>query len=107
MIHEWFDIGMTDPLPQEASHGQNTFCEFETQNQFVYPPERLKNEPGPPRCIYLPSRELLWKMMRSAIDITDADDLWFSANQKARQTTKKKNMLMKNLKKNLKTKIKI
>ena len=91
MVHVFDDIGMNDPFSQEACHGSKTFNEFETQNEFVYPIERLLNEQGPPRCIYLPSEELMWKLMRSGVGVTEINKLWFN------QIKKKKEKKMMNL----------
>ena len=39
------------------------------------------NENYSPICIYLPSNDLLFKMMRAAIGIEDIKDLWFWSGQ--------------------------
>lgn len=49
---------------------------FEDGTDLVYPIERYQSEYIAPLCIYIPSDELLFKLMRSCIGCDYIEDLW-------------------------------
>ena len=42
----------------------------------VYSTSRYKSDQSP-KCIYFPSRYIMFKMMRACVDVTKKEDLWY------------------------------
>lgn len=93
LINSFSQIGWTDPFEEEgdlgdlavlsdtgsAENSPQTECiRFPTDaDQDVYPQSYYR--PGQsPSCVYIPSREIMFKMMRACIGIQEEDDLWIN-----------------------------
>ena len=70
---------MPDPFAEEAV--DHDFIPPKEYTDLVYSMSRyVKGES--PKCIYFPSRKLMFKMMRACIGITKEDDLWFNQHKR-------------------------
>ena len=67
---------MFDPYPFEPIETDYIFDE----GGLVYANERYVRE-NSPHTIYIPSRMVLFKIMRACIDISYPEYLWFSMNE--------------------------
>ena len=76
-FHIWgfTQIGMFDPFPDEPM--ETEFNIPQTEGDLVYRIDRYI-EGQSPNCIYLPSKLILWKMMRACVDIEETKDLWYN-----------------------------
>ena len=43
----------------------------------LYKPNRMNDPEASPRCIFLPTRETLFNMMRACHGVKEAEELWF------------------------------
>lgn len=77
LVPDWEDIGIADPFPSEDNQYESTFKVPETVDQFIYADSRLSASCSP-ICIFIPDKQVLWKMMRSCIYVTDPKDLWIN-----------------------------
>ena len=75
LVNDWEDIGVSDPFPHEESTNNISFAMPETPENFVYAEERLQKEISP-YCIFVPRKEVMWKMMRACIGCKETSDLW-------------------------------
>lgn len=80
-IHSFWSLGMADPFPDESTM-------IDTDNQYVgpdkfsmkklvYPKSRFTKE-HTPMIIYVPSREMMIKIMRACMGCQNVNDLWFN-----------------------------
>ena len=80
-IHSFWSLGMADPFPDESTM-------MDTDNQYVgpdkfnmsklvYPKSRFTKE-HTPMIIYIPSREMMIKIMRASMGCQRIEDLWFN-----------------------------
>ena len=72
-------IGLNDPHDLEHSHCHHDkgITEYSLDSLcLVY--DKTFYEQNSPRHIYIPSFEVLFKMMRSCILVTKPEDLWFN-----------------------------
>ena len=74
LIHSFNQINMQDPFPSENK--DITFTKPQSINSLVYKQNRYK-EGASPQCVYLPSRAVLFSIMRACIKMTNTDELWF------------------------------
>ena len=65
---------MFDPFPEEPM--ETEFAIPTSEGDLVYRSDRYIDGQSP-KCIYIPSKLILWKMMRACLDIKDTKDLWF------------------------------
>lgn len=81
MVNTFWSIGMSDPFPDES-----TILEQESHlftnvafdiNTHVYPSYKYK-EGQIPFMIFIPSKQLMMKLMRSCIGCSSPRDLWFN-----------------------------
>ena len=69
LVNSFSDIGMYDPFPQE-SETQSLFTVPEKVESFVYSQNRFSDAYSP-KCIYLPSKNVLWKIMRNCASLEE------------------------------------
>ena len=73
-------VGIADPFPGDLSATcHSNFAIPQSALDFVYPKTRL-SEQRSPLTIYLPTKEVMLKLMRACIGVQAIDQLWF--NQK-------------------------
>ena len=83
-INTFWSLGLADPFPDEttimekekALDGEKQF----TLEERIYPDSRYDPKEVP-LMIYLPSRIMMWKMIRSCMGCKNVSELWF--NQKS------------------------
>ena len=69
-------VGWVDPFPRDNLFKSNT-KKPDNIETLVYATSRYK--PGePPQVVYVPRREMMFKMMRACIDVKEIEDLWIS-----------------------------
>lgn len=71
-------MGINDPFPNDQgskSHGLLTVPE--SAYDFVYPEIRL-DEDRSPATIFIPTKELMFKLMRASIGVKAKEELWFN-----------------------------
>jgi hypothetical protein len=75
LINTFAQVGWFDPFAHEETFTA-TFVEPELITDMVYHQDRLI--PGfIPWAIYIPRREIMFKMMRACIGIKDKHQLWY------------------------------
>ena len=79
MINDWVEIGIMDPFPDEKSGDKAIMSSPEKVSQDVYHPSRYLKEQSP-NVNFIPRQDIMWKLMRSCIGVTDADYLWVHGN---------------------------
>ena len=92
LINRFSQIGWTDPFADETPEAENQASAEAADNAeadpsstgvrlpedaegLVYPEQRYIHGDSP-AVIYIPSKEVMFKMMRACIGITDPKDLW-------------------------------
>ena len=79
LIDNFDELGITDPFPNEKKDNQRVnFSKPERVDDFVYPKSRMMDEYCSPRVIYLPSKDVMLKLMRACIGVRFEDELWFN-----------------------------
>ena len=69
-------IGWTDPFPKEDLFKSK--CTKPTDLHYqVYKKSRYTHD-VPPQTIYIPRREIMFKMMTACVGVKEIDDLWLS-----------------------------
>ena len=71
----WPDL--TFPKEHFIDNNDSSTENINDQNQLIYPAYKYKS-PTPPLCIFLPSEQLMLKIMRSCLGIRDKADLVFN-----------------------------
>jgi len=75
-------LGIVDPFPNEERLNKSKAALPEKGDSdtshipLVYPAERYV-EGNSPYCLYIPSNELMFKLMRACIGVKKPQDLWF------------------------------
>ena len=75
LVNDWEDIGIADPFPNEDSTNNISFAMPEKCDIFVYSESRLIEDTSP-YCIFIPRKEVMFKMMRACIGCNNVSDLW-------------------------------
>ena len=77
-INKLETIGVPDPFPKEEpcydAYGKLPVHPIDC----VYPAQRY-TEGNSPYCLYIPNRDIMFKMMRACINVKKAEDLWLYA----------------------------
>jgi hypothetical protein len=71
---------MKDPFPHDddgVKTSKSIFKFPEKADDFVYPINRLVYSLSP-STIYMPSKKVLFKLMRSCIGVNEVEELWFN-----------------------------
>lgn len=81
LINSFKQIGWPDPFPNDNlpknPHLEKYDSYVSDADELVYPQSR-SNKDFIPLMIYIPRKELMWKMMRACIGVTDEKELWFN-----------------------------
>ena len=82
MINRFFSIGITDPYPDDDLHiigsrddGEDTLPVPDKIEDLIYPISKYIEGKGP-YCIYIPNKEMMFKMMRACIKVKNPKELW-------------------------------
>ena len=68
---------MQDPFPDENENLQENIMSLpKSYDDFVYHRSRFVDG-NSPKCIYFPSRFVMFKLMRACIEVYACEDLWF------------------------------
>ena len=67
-------IGWVDPFPKENLF-KSKYTKTEDYEKLVYAESRFKPD-EPPQVVYIPRREIMFKIMRACIDVKHEEDLW-------------------------------
>ena len=70
-------LGYKDPFPNESKF-ESDWRPPASSDDLVYDHSRLKNDTIPPFLIYLPRKELMFKLMRACISVKHEHQLWFN-----------------------------
>lgn len=74
-------IGMADPFPDETTMMDKSSHllgdEEITAEKLIYAPHKYIKGTYP-KCIYMPSRPMLLKIMRACMGCMSANELWFN-----------------------------
>ena len=81
---------MIDPYPNEPM--EVDFAIPESYDELVYRSDRYVEEYSP-KVLYIPSKLILFKLMRACIGITKKDQLWFRHTEKNKSWVGKKDLL--------------
>jgi len=84
-INSFLQIGLEDPFPDDENlydgslddESPDTYKMPSKVEHPVYAESRYINGFGP-YCLYIPRRELMFKLMRACIDVKSEDELWFN-----------------------------
>ena len=81
-INRFFSVGIADPYPDDdlniigsRDDGEDFLPAPDKVEDFVYPDSRYV-EGRSPYCIYIPNKEIMFKMMRACITVKEPTDLW-------------------------------
>ena len=77
-ISSFSQLGISDPFPQEPI--ETDYTPPTHIDDLVYPRSRYIFGNIPNAC-FIPSKRVMWKLMRSCIDIEYPEDLWFNFNE--------------------------
>lgn len=84
-INKFCNVCWKDPFPEEDPHKHGIVEEGLNMPQYwtdsAYPEQRFI-EGLSPYCLYLPKKEIMFKMMRACIKVQDPKDLWFVQKDK-------------------------
>jgi hypothetical protein len=76
IINSFHQLGWPDPYPKENSYKSSAKQPVDGDD-LVYDPVRF-SEGTAPYVVYIPRAEMLFKMMRACIGVTEASDLWLN-----------------------------
>ena len=84
-INSFKQIGFPDPFYntdylKQAVDDSSLVKFFSETTDLVYPDKWYKLE-NSPLCIYIPRKELMFKIMRGCIGVTKENELWFNQAQ--------------------------
>jgi hypothetical protein len=68
-------IGIKDPFSDEESNGEQVKRLPKIYSDLVYHKSRYIGSDSP-KCIYFPSRYIMFKIMRASICVKNIEDLW-------------------------------
>ena len=88
IINSFHQLGWPDPYPKENSY-KSSASQPVDGDDLVYDPIRFR-EGTPPFVVYIPRAEMLFKMMRACIDVTDTRELWLNLPAPAKSHSKTK-----------------
>ena len=105
MINSFFSVGIMDPFPNDdlniigsRDDGEEILTPPEKVEDFVYPASRYI-EGKRPWCLYIPNKEIMFKMMRACIKVKDPKDLWnyvaYEALQKKKEEAIRQEIYLK------------
>jgi hypothetical protein len=75
-INSFQQVGMAEPFPDD-DFGKSDFIIPKVKEDLVYDESRFKKGESP-KCIYVPSPILMFKIMRACINVIKKEDLWFN-----------------------------
>jgi hypothetical protein len=81
-INSFFDIGWADPFTEESPNGLDLIKSIKlpsSADDLVYDESRY-NEKHSPYVIYLPSDDVMFKLMRACLHCEAVGDLWINRN---------------------------
>ena len=65
--------------PMEPTHQESAQSTIpQTPDDLVYPAARMCHEDSSPLTLYLPTKHMLFKLMRACISVGKAEELWFN-----------------------------
>ena len=76
-INTFASLGFKDPFPNDSKF-ESDWKPPVSYDDLVYDRSRLKNATFPPFLIYLPRKELMFKLMRACIGVNHERELWFN-----------------------------
>ena len=80
-INSFSQIGMVDPFPFENKYErEHPLVVPVSINDMVYDYKRYYPANSVPQ-IYIPRKELMYKLMRACMGVEDASELWFNRNE--------------------------
>ena len=78
LIDDCEEIGLKDPFPSEDDGPLNQIITVpEKASDFVYPIPRLVFGISP-TTIFMPSKKILFKLMRACIAVSSVEELWIN-----------------------------
>ena len=80
LIDDCEEIGIMDPFLEEDDSSCTHVKIPEHVSDFVYPISKLVYTLSP-TTIYLPSKKILFKLMRACIEVHDVEHLWFNKKE--------------------------
>ena len=80
-ISSFFDIGWCDPFTDESPNGLDLIKSIKLPScaDLVYHESRY-NESYSPYVVYLPTEDVMFKLMRACLDCHEVGDLWINRN---------------------------
>ena len=88
-IYNLNQVGICDPFKIENISGSQkkfSFVPPQIEGELVYDKCRYMEGYGP-KCIFIPSKQIMFKLMRACVDVQDESELWF--NRKQEEPTRK------------------
>lgn len=80
LIDDCEEIGIKDPFPEEDEAGYNHIKIPEKVDDFVYPINKLVYSLSP-TTIFIPSKKIMFKLMRACLGVYEPEDLWFNKTE--------------------------
>ena len=70
-------LGIWDPFPLENYSGQPEYRQPAHDVDLVYSHMRLAKKMCSPLCVYIPTKEIMFKIQRACIGVKKAEELWY------------------------------
>jgi hypothetical protein len=87
LVNSFYKFGMPDPFPEDPNreiNGNNDLDEKERMpekpNDWVYGKSRYFKAFSP-SCIYIPTNQVMLKLMRACLGVERPEDLWFACSE--------------------------
>lgn len=81
-INSFFDIGWADPFTEESPNGLDLIKSIKlpsAANDLVYHESRYREEFSP-YVVYIPTDDIMFKLMRACLGCSKIEDLWIYQN---------------------------
>lgn len=80
LMYNWDSLGWDDPFENDEGTYVVDAQEPTKYNDWVYPEFRYKKGFSP-YCIYIPTKEMMLKIMRACIGVKKKEDLWINCEK--------------------------
>ena len=77
-VNSFKQLGMADPFPTESVQAEKLFKIPSTIDKLVYDEERVSRHNYAPTFVFIPTQEIMFKLIRACICTKYKEDLWFN-----------------------------
>ena len=76
-IESFEQVGLPDPFGPRLQTNDLFIKKCDNKWDEAYPDQRMHSKTQSPVCLYLPTTEIMTKMILACIGVTKVEDLWF------------------------------